>query len=70
MSPYAGPLAAFASIVFVKSSGLASWTDQIEGGIIGRIDVFTVVAVSSGAFFFAGTVGLLRFRTRLPGFMP
>ncbi len=31
------------------------------------LDIFTIVAVSAGAFFFlAGTVGLLRFRTRSP----
>lgn len=35
------------------------------------LDVFTVVAVSSGAFFFSrARSGYCAFRTRLPGFMP
>ena len=46
-----------------RAQGLASGRIQIERGIMRfALDVFTIVAVSSGAFFFlAGTVGLLRF---------
>ena len=57
-------LAAFASIAFVKFAKRAGPTGRRRGGG-GRerlLDLFTIVAVVAGAFFFlAGTVGLLRF---------
>ena len=57
-------LAAFAAVAFVNSASRAGRAGLDDGRAAMRtlLDIFTVLAVSAGAFFFlAGTVGLLRF---------
>ena len=54
-------LAAFASAAFVNSGAPAEDSDAADGPM-SFVDLFSIVAIGAGAFFFlAGTVGLLRF---------
>ena len=55
-------LAAFASVAFVNGIADPDDPEAAERRMSLALDIFTVLAVSAGAFFFlAGTVGLLRF---------
>ena len=57
-------LAAFASVAFVRGAPgtAAGRSNDLRATMSLALDIFTVLAVSAGAFFFlAGTVGLLRF---------